>query len=101
MSHKEPAIVDDPARNQQAMIMKNKLPRFRSVLTLSVLLFVWPAVCPAQKANRLQLSSPALQTGALIDVEPQLGPQPPCGKEPIPPYPGLNDLAIVKSWKQV
>ena len=81
------------------MIIKNKLPRFRDVLTFSVLLFVCPAVCPAQEANRLlQLSRPALQTGALIDVEPQLGPQPPCGKEPIPPYPGLNDLATVKSW---
>jgi len=30
----------------------------------------------------------------------QLGPQPPCGKEPIPPYPGLGDLAIVKSWSK-
>ncbi|HEX9121327.1 MAG TPA: hypothetical protein VF840_12385, partial [Terriglobales bacterium] len=30
----------------------------------------------------------------------QLGPQPPCGKEPIPPYPGLNDLATVKSWSK-
>ena len=28
----------------------------------------------------------------------QLVPQPPCGADPIPPYPGLNDLAIVKSW---
>jgi hypothetical protein len=30
----------------------------------------------------------------------QLGPQPPCGKEPIPPYPGLDDSAIVKSWSK-
>jgi hypothetical protein len=30
----------------------------------------------------------------------QLGPQPPCGKEPVPPYPGLDDSAIVKSWSQ-
>ena len=30
----------------------------------------------------------------------QLGPQPPCGKEPIPPYPGLGDLAVVKSWSK-
>ena len=78
--------------------MKNKLPRFRDALTFSVLLFVGPAACLAQ--NRLQLSSPALQTGALIDGQPQLGPQPPCGKEPIPPYQSLNDLAIVKSWSK-
>ena len=51
--------------------MKNKLLWFRDVLTFSVLLFVLPAVCPAQEADRLQRSPPALQTGALIDVEPQ------------------------------
>jgi len=30
----------------------------------------------------------------------QFGPQPPCGKEPVPPYPGLDDSAIVKSWSK-
>jgi hypothetical protein len=30
----------------------------------------------------------------------QLGPQPPCGKEPVPPYPGLDDSAIVKLWSK-
>jgi hypothetical protein len=30
----------------------------------------------------------------------QSGPQPPCGKEPIPPYPGLAEPAIVKSWSE-
>jgi hypothetical protein len=30
----------------------------------------------------------------------QLGPQPPCGREPVPPYPGLGDSAIVKSWSK-
>jgi len=30
----------------------------------------------------------------------QLGPKPPCGKEPIPPYPGLDDSASVKSWSK-
>jgi hypothetical protein len=28
----------------------------------------------------------------------QVGPQPPCGDEPVPPYPALNDSATVKSW---
>jgi len=28
----------------------------------------------------------------------QSGPQPPCGREPVPPYPGLDDSASVKSW---
>jgi hypothetical protein len=30
----------------------------------------------------------------------QSGPQPPCGKEPIPPYPGLDDSAVVKLWSK-
>ena len=30
----------------------------------------------------------------------QLGPQPPCGKEPVPPYPGMYDSAIAKSWSK-
>jgi hypothetical protein len=30
----------------------------------------------------------------------QLGPQPPCGQEPVPPYPGLDDSAIVRSWRK-
>jgi hypothetical protein len=30
----------------------------------------------------------------------QLGPQPPCGKEPVPPYPGLDDSAVAKSWSK-
>jgi hypothetical protein len=30
----------------------------------------------------------------------QSGPQPPCGGEPVPPYPGLDDSAIVKSWSK-
>jgi hypothetical protein len=52
-----------------------------------------PAICLAQEADRFQVSSPALQAA-------QLGPQPPCGKGPIPPYPGLNDSANVKSWSE-
>jgi hypothetical protein len=30
----------------------------------------------------------------------QSGPQPPCGKEPVPPYPGLDDSAIARSWSR-
>ena len=75
------------------MRTKNCLSWFRDALTFSTLLLVLPAACPAQEADRLQLSPPALQAA-------QLGPQPPCGKEPIPPYPGLDDSAIVKSWSK-
>lgn len=30
----------------------------------------------------------------------QGGPQPPCGREPVPPYPGLDDPPIVKFWSE-
>jgi len=30
----------------------------------------------------------------------QFGPQPPCGKEPVPPYPGVNDSPITKFWSE-
>ena len=30
----------------------------------------------------------------------QIGPQPPCGMEPVPPYPGLDDSAAVKAWSK-
>jgi hypothetical protein len=61
------------------MLVTDKLSRFRDALTLSGLLLVLPAINLAQEANRLQLSPPALQAAQLIDVESQLGPQPPCG----------------------
>jgi uncharacterized protein DUF6675 len=73
------------------MRTKNCLSRFRDALTFSALLFALPSVCPAQEADRFQLS--ALQAA-------QLEPQPPCGQEPIPSYPGLDDSAIVKSWSE-
>ena len=31
---------------------------------------------------------------------PQTTPQPPCGNEPVPAYPGLDESAIVKSWSR-
>ena len=36
----------------------------------------------------------------VIDGESQSGPQLPCGMEPIPPYPTLNDLPVVRSWSE-
>src|ERR1700738_3836401 len=82
------------------MRTKNELPRFRVALSSAALLLLLPAVHPAQPKDRFLLSPPALQAGFLIDVQPQPGPQPPCGKEPIPAYPGVDELAIVKSWSR-
>ena len=52
----------------------------------------------AQPADRFLLSPIALRARPLTDVEPQAGPLPPCGGEPIPAYPGVNEQSIVKSW---
>jgi hypothetical protein len=52
------------------------LPRVRAALTASALLFVLPA------------------------VPPQGGPQPPCGRAPIPSYPALGEPAVVTSWSK-
>src|SRR4029077_9670974 len=82
------------------MRTKNKPPRFRDALSFSALLLLLPAVYPAQPADRFLLSPPAQQAGLLIEAEPQPGPQPPCGKQPIPAYPGVGELAIVKSWSR-
>ena len=54
----------------------------------------------AQQADRFLLSPIALRARPLINVEARAGPQPPCGKEPIPAYPGLDDSAVVKSWSK-
>jgi hypothetical protein len=80
------------------MRTKNCLSRFRRVLTASTLLLVLSAVCPLQQAGQFQIFPAALQAARNIGVEPPLPLQPPCGEEPIPPYPGLEDPAVVKSW---
>jgi hypothetical protein len=83
------------------MRTKNCLFRYRDALTFSAILFVLPAVCPAQEADRLQAFPPAPQAARIIGGETQLGPQPPCGgKEAIPFYPSLDDSAIVKAWNE-
>jgi hypothetical protein len=75
------------------MRTKNCLSRLRDALTLSPLLVVLVLVYPVQEAARLQLPPFTPQAA-------QLGPQPPCGKESIPPYPALDDPASVKSWSK-
>jgi hypothetical protein len=75
------------------MRTKNCGSWFRDALTFSALLLLLPAVDPPQEAVRVQLSAPTAQ-------EAQSGPQPPCGTEPLPPYPGLDEPAIVTSWSK-
>jgi hypothetical protein len=82
------------------MRAKNCSFRCRGTLTFSALLLVLPAAYLVQVADRFQLSLAALQAARITDSEPQAGPQPPCGKDPIPPYPGLDDSPVVKSWSK-
>ncbi|HWY21955.1 MAG TPA: DUF6675 family protein [Candidatus Acidoferrum sp.] len=53
-----------------------------------------------QPADRFLISPIALQLRPLTDVEPQPGPVPPCGREPVSAYPGVNEQAVVKSWSK-
>jgi hypothetical protein len=78
----------------------NSLFRFRDALTFSALLWFLPAIYPAHGTPHLQVSAPALWPARIIDVAAEAGPQPPCGIEPIPAYPLLDDPAIVKSWSE-
>ena len=73
---------------------------FRSAVTFSALMLVLPAVCPAPEGHRFVAPPSAQRSAPTIVVGPELEPQPPCGKEPSPPYPGLDDAAVVKSWSE-
>ena len=78
----------------------NCLLRFRDTLAVSALILVLPAVYPVHEAHRFQVSPLTLGSPRSTDVEPELGPQPPCGSEPMPPYPRLDDSPITRSWNK-
>jgi hypothetical protein len=69
-------------------------------VTFSALMLVWPAVGPAPEVIRFGASPSAKRSALIVDVESGSGPQPPCGVEPTPPYPRLDDAAVVKSWSE-
>jgi hypothetical protein len=52
------------------------------------------------QGDYLLLSPIMLRSRSLIEAEPQTGPMPPCGMEPIPAYPAVNEQAVVKSWSK-
>ena len=78
----------------------NRPFRLRDALTLSALILISPAFNSAREAHQFSVPAPAVWSTRLTDAEPEQGPQPPCGEEPIPPYPGLDDPATVKSWSE-
>ena len=75
----------------------NCLFRCRNAVILPALILCSPAIYPAHEAHRFQASD-AAGSARIIDYEAGLGPQPPCEKEPTPPYPSLEDSPLVKSW---
>ena len=75
------------------MRCKNALLRLTDTLAFSALFLVLPNL----GIHSLPLCPPPLR---VVDAEPQSGPQPPCGMEPVPPYPTLNDLPVVRSWSE-
>lgn len=85
--------------DQAAQRFPGAAVRAKRRLRIFQMLLVLPVAFPIQEGDRFGLSPP-VQQAAGIGVEPQLGPQPPCGNEPIPPYPGLDDRATVKSWSE-
>jgi hypothetical protein len=71
------------------------------MLSFGALLLTLTALSSTQDVDRLQLSLDALSPSPPPnDAEVRPGPEPPCGKEPIPPYPDLNDPAVVKLWSK-
>ena len=72
---------------------------FRDVLIVLILLTPL-TTSPGRETHGPQISASALRSARITDAKPQSGPQPPCGTEPIPPYPRLDEPATVKSWSR-
>jgi hypothetical protein len=80
------------------MQIRTRHARLRSVLPLSAALLLLVAMYPSQGADRFVASASAQETAGALATETQPGPQPPCGNEPVPTYPTLEEPANVKSW---
>jgi hypothetical protein len=78
----------------------NRPFRFRDALTVSALVLVSLAFHPAREAHQFSVPAPAVWFTRLANAKPEPGPQPPSGEDPIPPYPGLDDPATVRSWSE-
>lgn len=78
----------------------NSVIRLRDAVTLLALAAVLPTGYPAHQTHRFEVSASALRSTGIVDDEPEVGPQPPCGKDPIPLYPPLDDSGTVKSWSE-
>jgi hypothetical protein len=68
--------------------------QFHNAVTLSAFLLLLPSGYSAQQSDLLQTSLHTAQ------AKEHIGPQPPCGVEPIPPYPGIDAQTVTKSWSK-
>ncbi len=78
----------------------NQSHLFHPWVALLVLLVVLSGSCAAQELNGIHFSPPMLQAARSLEITSQFGPQPPCAREPIPPYPTLGDAAVIKAWSR-
>lgn len=58
------------------------------------------AVCAAQHAPRTPGPRAPLRAALGSSAESHPGPQLPCDKDPIPPFPALADSPVIKSWNE-
>jgi uncharacterized protein DUF6675 len=78
-----------PVNSRSRDVRRLSAPRLRRVLVVSTLFLLAPHV-EAHHSHLLLLALPAAPAAS--------EPQPPCGPDAIPAYPGLGDAAVVKSW---
>jgi hypothetical protein len=63
-------------------------------------LFILAALPLAQGTYLVPISLDSAPAPLLNDLDSHSGPEPPCGKEPVPPYPALNDPPVVNLWSK-
>ena len=101
----KPFIRDDykPPHGIQELMLdlgkKNCRLQFGHVITISALLLTLSPVAPSFGRDPDKVGTPGGETSPAQGYA-QPGPQPPCGREPIPPYPGVDAAPAVKSWSE-
>lgn len=73
---------------------------FRRVVASSAVPLVLSVICSAQGFNGFHEPRSMLDAERAFNVHAQPGPQPPCGVEPIPPYPPQGGPAAIKLWSR-
>src|ERR1700730_15925431 len=78
----------------------NRHSLFGSSLAVAAVLFHLPTISPICLGDGLQRFQYSLHAAPIIAAVPQSGPEPPCGREPVPSYPALDQPAAVKAWTE-